>query len=110
MQQAQDKEEILLPWLGQTKRLPNIFPLKDFENFLKRNKFFEYKSYKIAQRLRDMGGESTLLKVKGKPIRVWIIPAFDSPEVEITQKLLTKRRLRFDYSKLDSIKLLWNSA
>jgi len=83
LQKANDKEEILLkrPWTdeesGQT-----MFRLKDFEAFLKRNKFFEYKSHKIAQRLRDRGGESRLLKIKGRPVRVWQIPAFDSAEVE----------------------------
>ena len=96
MQQAQDKEEILLrrPWTDEEVS-KTYFRLKDFENFLKRNKFFEYKSHKIAQRLRDMGGESTLLKVKGKPIRVWIIPAFDSPEVEISTKTFNQEEAPF---------------
>ena len=96
MQQAQDKEEILLrrPWTDE-EIAKTYFRLKDFENFLKRNKFFEYKSHKIAQRLRDMGGESTLLKVKGKPIRVWIIPAFDSPEVEISTKTFNQEEAPF---------------
>ena len=96
MQQAQDKEEILLrrPWTDEEIN-KTYFRLKDFENFLKRNKFFEYKSHKIAQRLRDMGGVSTLLKVKGKPIRVWIIPAFDSPEVEISTKTFNQEEAPF---------------
>ena len=96
MQQAQDKEEILLrrPWTDEEIN-KTYFRLKDFENFLKRNKFFEYKSHKIAQRLRDMGGVSTLLKVKGKPIRVWIIPAFDSPEVEVSTKTFNQEEAPF---------------
>ena len=51
---------------------------------LKRNKFFEYKTHKIAQRLRDLGGQSRLLRIKERPVRVWEIPAFDSAEVELT--------------------------
>ena len=84
MQQAQDKEEILLkrPWTDEEQQ-KTYFRLKDFDAFLKRNKFFEYKSHKIAQRLRDMGGESVLLKIKGRPIRVWQIPSFDAVNVEI---------------------------
>jgi hypothetical protein len=84
MQQAQDKEEILLkrPWTDEEEQ-KTYFRLKDFDAFLKRNKFFEYKSHKIAQRLRDMGGESVVLKIKGRPIRVWQIPSFDAVNVEL---------------------------
>jgi hypothetical protein len=84
MQQAQDKEEILLkrPWTDEEQQ-KTYFRLKDFDAFLKRNKFFEYKSHKIAQRLRDMGGESVVLKIKGRPIRVWQIPSFDAVNVEL---------------------------
>ena len=84
MQQAQDKEEILLkrPWTDEEQQ-KTYFRLKDFDAFLKRNKFFEYKSHKIAQRLRDMGGESMQLKIKGRSIRVWQIPSFDAVTVEL---------------------------
>ena len=55
LQQAQDKEEILLrrPWTDEEKN-QTFFRLKDFEAHLRKNKFFEYKSHKIAQRLRDV--------------------------------------------------------
>ena len=85
LQQAQDKEEILLrrPWTDEDTGL-TYFRLKDFESFLKKNKFFEYKSHKIAQRLRDINGESVVLKIKKRSVRVWQIPAFDSADVDIT--------------------------
>ena len=85
MQKANDKEEILLkkPWTDEETGT-TLFRLKDFEAFLKRNKFFEYKTHKIAQRLRDLGGQSRLLRIKERPVRVWEIPAFDSAEVELT--------------------------
>ena len=85
LQKANDKEEILLkrPWTDDEAGV-TIFRLKDFENFLKRNKFFEYKAHKIAQRLRDRGGESRLLKIKGRPVRVWQIPSFDTAEIEFS--------------------------
>ena len=84
MQKANDKEEILLkkPWTDEEDGLTYL-RLKDFEAFLKRNKFFEYKTHKIAQRLRDLGGQSRNLRIKNRQIRVWEVPAFDEEETEI---------------------------
>jgi|TARA_R100001079_G_C4310467_1_gene94878 hypothetical protein len=85
MQQAEDKEEILLkrPWTDEDEKM-TYFRLKDFDAHLKRNKFFEYKSHKIAQRLRDKGGESLQISIRGRPVRVWKIPSFDAVEVELS--------------------------
>tara|TARA_R110000744_G_scaffold379069_1_gene496281 strand:- start:4011 stop:5522 length:1512 start_codon:yes stop_codon:yes gene_type:complete len=82
LQQAQDREEILLrrPW---TEGTITYFRLKDFENHLKRNKFFEYKSHRIAQRLRDINGASTTLSIKGRNVRVWKVPSFQNSDVDI---------------------------
>ena len=84
LQVAQDKEEILLrkPWTDEDLGL-TYFRLKDFENFLKKNKFFEYKSHRIAQRLRDINGSSVVLKIKSRAVRVWKIPSFDTSDIEI---------------------------
>ena len=77
MQSALDREEILLrrPWTNEEEGR-TYFRLKDFEAFLKRNKFFEYKSNKIAQRLRDMNGAAEQFRIKGRTVRCWSIPAF----------------------------------
>ena len=85
LQQAHDKEEILLrrPWTDEDAGV-TYFRLKDFENFLKKNKFFEYKSHRIAQRLRDINGDSTVLKIKGRSVRVWQIPAFENADMELS--------------------------
>ena len=85
MQSANDKEEILLrrPWTDEDEGL-TYFRLKDFESFLKRNKFFEYKTHKIAQRLRDLGGESGVLRIKNRTVRVYKIPSFENASVELT--------------------------
>ena len=85
LQTAQDKEEILLrkPWTDEENNL-TYFRLKDFEAHLRKNKFFELKSHKIAQRLRDINGESTVLKIKGRGVRVWYIPAFEKGDMDIT--------------------------
>jgi len=87
LQQAQDKEEILLrrPWTDEDANI-TYFRLRDFEAHLRKNKFFEFKSHKIAQRLRDISGESTVLKIKGRAVRVWAIPSFDSADVELKPK------------------------
>ena len=84
MQKANDKEEILLkrPWTDEETSM-TLFRLKDFEAYLKRNKFFEYKLHKIAQRLRDMGGQSRALRIKGRLVRVWEVPAFDKADIDI---------------------------
>lgn len=85
MQNANDKEEILLrrPWTDEDEGL-TYFRLKDFESFLKRNKFFEYKTHKIAQRLRDIGGESGVLRIKNRTVRIYKIPAFDNVATELS--------------------------
>ena len=85
LQQAQDKEEILLrrPWTDEEAGV-TFFRLRDFEGHLRKNKFFEYKSHKIAQRLRDISGESVVLKIKGRAVRVWSIPSFDRADAHIT--------------------------
>ena len=84
MQTAQDKEEILLrrPWTDEEQNL-TYFRLRDFENFLKRNRFFDFKTHKIAQRLRDINGEAQVLRIKGRLVRVWVIPAFDKTQTNL---------------------------
>ena len=76
MQKADNREEILLrrPFTDDDEG-KTYFRLKDFDAFLRKNRFFEYKSHKIAQRLRDINGEATSLKINGKATRVWAIPA-----------------------------------
>jgi hypothetical protein len=97
MQQAQAKEEILLrrPWTDEEDNV-TYFRLRDFENFLKKNKFFEFKSHKIAQRLRDINGSSTVMKIQNRSVRVWVIPAFDNSDMELnTPNLGTKEETPF---------------
>ena len=53
---------------------------------MKKNKFFEYKSHRIAQRLRDIEGKSIPMRIKGRVVKVWEIPAFDNADVDITLK------------------------
>ena len=77
MQSAMDREEILLrrPWTDEEEGR-TYFRLKDFEAFLKRSKFFEYRSNKIAQRLREIDGAAEQFRIKGRTVRCWSVPAF----------------------------------
>tara|TARA_R100001369_G_scaffold92498_1_gene137926 strand:- start:3352 stop:3813 length:462 start_codon:yes stop_codon:yes gene_type:complete len=87
MQSAMDREEILLrrPWTDEEEGR-TYFRLKDFEAFLKRNKFFEYRSNKIAQRLRDIDGKSEQFRIKGRTVRCWSIPSFAKIEEEFESR------------------------
>ena len=84
MQTASNKEEILLrrPWTDEEEGY-TYFRLRDFENYLKRNRFFDFKTHKIAQRLRDIQGESATLRIKGRVVRVWRIPSFETPTTDV---------------------------
>ena len=85
-QRAEDREEILLrkPFYEEEKI---YFRLRDLERFLKQAKFFEYKSHQLAQRLREVSGESTQLSIKNKSIRVWAIPQYqDDVPLSLTAK------------------------
>ena len=78
LQQAQDREEILLrrPYTDE-KEEKTFFRLVDLENHLVKANFKNYKTHQIAQRLRDINGEATQINIKGKSVRVWMIPAFN---------------------------------
>jgi hypothetical protein len=78
-QKAEDKEEILLrrPWVDEEGEAVH-FRLKDFEGFLRKNRFSEFKTHKVAQRLRDINGEAVQIRIKGKPVRVWRVPIPDT--------------------------------
>jgi len=77
MQSAMDREEILLrrPWTDEEEGR-TYFRLKDFEAFLKRSKFFDYRSNKIAQRLREIDGRAEQFRIKGRTVRCWSVPSF----------------------------------
>ena len=96
MQSALEKEEILLrrPWTDE-KEGRTYFRLKDFEAFLKRNKFFEYKSSTIAQRLRDINGAAEQFRIKGRAIRCWSIPAYAKVEDEFESRFADEEDVPF---------------
>jgi hypothetical protein len=65
------------------------FRMKDLDAHLRRNNFSGLTTPKIAQRLRDMGGEPISLFLKNRTTRAWRIPTFagqdapfDTPEMK----------------------------
>ena len=77
MQQAEERDQILFrrPYTDDDSA-KTFFRLKDLELFLTKANFKSYKTHQIAQRLRDINGEATQIKIKGRAVRVWVIPAY----------------------------------
>ena len=76
-----DRDEILMgrPWTHE-EEARTYFRMKDLEAHLKRNNFVGLSAPKMAQRLRDMGGEPMSLFLKGRTVRCWRIPKFDKQD------------------------------
>ena len=96
MQSAMDREEILLrrPWTNEEEGR-TYFRLKDFEAFLKRSKFFDYRSNKIAQRLREIDGAAEQFRIKGRTVRCWSVPAFAKIEDEFPTRFTDDEDIPF---------------
>jgi hypothetical protein len=77
LQQALDRDEILLgrPWISEDEGKV-YFRIKDVEAHLKRNNFTGLTAPRMAQRLRDLGGEPVTLSLKGRATRLWRMPVF----------------------------------
>jgi hypothetical protein len=72
-----DREEILMgrPWTDDNEA-KTYFRMKDLEAHLVRNNFKGMTHPKMAQRLRDLGGEPISLFLKNRAARCWKIPRF----------------------------------
>ena len=84
-QAADEKEQILLkrPWTDESADF-TYFRLKDLEAHLVKANFKTYKTHQIAQRLRDINGEATQLRIQSKVVRLWKIPAHEQLTSRIT--------------------------
>jgi hypothetical protein len=83
MQQAMDRDEILMgrPWVNEDEAKV-YFRMKDLEAHLMRNNFKGLTAPKMAQRIRELGGEPISLFLKNRTARCWRMPMFgkqDSP-------------------------------
>jgi hypothetical protein len=77
LQQAMDRDEILMgrPWTDE-EEAKTYFRMKDLEAHLVRNNFKGMTHPKMAQRIRDLGGEPISLFLKNRAARCWKIPRF----------------------------------
>jgi hypothetical protein len=90
MARARSIDELLIgkPW---TDRGRTYFRLSDFLAYLDRKKFKGPGAHKVASMLKDRGGESEFIRLRGKGINVWSIPKFDEvqevlePTVEVPE-------------------------
>lgn len=91
MQQALDREEILMgrPWRNEEDG-KTYFRIKDLEGHFKRNNFIGMTAPKVAQRLRDIGGEPISLFLKNRTARCWRVPSFGSQDAPFETE--TKRK------------------
>ena len=78
LQQAMDRDEILMgrPWTDEDEA-KTYFRMKDLEAHLVRNNFKGMTAPKMAQRLRDLGGEPISLFLKNRAARCWKITRFN---------------------------------
>ena len=86
-QQAQEREEILLrrPWTDEAAGI-TLFRLAYVEMHLTKMGFKSYRTHQLAQRLRDINGQSKQINIKDKTVRVWEIPSYTSAttvEIEV---------------------------
>ena len=81
LQQALDRDEILMgrPWTDDVEA-KTYFRFKDLEAHLKRNNFLGMSLGRMAQRIRDLGGEPCTLYLKGRQTRCWRIPRFNKQD------------------------------
>jgi len=81
VQQAMDRDEILMgrPWTND-EEAKTYFRMKDLEAFLTRNNFKGMTAPKMAQRIRDMGGEPISMFLKNRAVRCWRLPRFNSQD------------------------------
>jgi hypothetical protein len=92
MQQAMDREELLMgrPWID-TEDGRCHFRMKDLDAHLLRNNFKGMTAPKMAQRLRDMGGEPISMFLKGRTVRCWRIPAFTQQDAPFTTETVRQQ-------------------
>ena len=77
--QALNRDELLLrkPW---TEEGTTWFRLKDLQDYLTRNKFTFFNTGQLVQALRHLKGKSEKYNLKGRTVRVWGVPAYQTQD------------------------------
>ena len=87
LQQAMDRDEILMgrPWVNEEEAAV-YFRMKDLEAHLKRNNFVGLTTPRMAQRIRDLGGEPITASLKNRATRLWKMPTFKKQDAPFDTK------------------------
>jgi hypothetical protein len=87
LQQAMDRDEILMgrPWVNEEEAAV-YFRMKDLEAHLKRNNFVGLTTPRMAQRIRDLGGEPITVSLKNRATRLWKMPTFKKQDAPFDTK------------------------
>lgn len=83
--QCEDWEDLAtstMPYTDVEQKI-TYFKIKDFLDFLERNRFRELKMHKISVILKQRGATHGGFKIKGKYINLWSIPAFETQEANL---------------------------
>jgi len=92
LQQGMDRDEILMGrvWTDEDNGLV-YFRIKDLEAHLRRSNFGALSAPKMAQRLRDLGGNPSVISLKGRSARVWAVPVFDAQDSPFDAPIATDK-------------------
>ena len=75
--------------MDRRRKNETYFRLKDLEGHLLKANFKHFKTHQIAQRLRDINGEATQLRIQSKVVRLWKIPAHKVTKTQIRDPRFT---------------------
>jgi len=90
LQQAMDRDEILMgrPWVNEDEAKV-YYRMKDLEAHLLRNNFKGLTAPKMAQRIRELGGEPISLFLKNRTVRCWRMPMFSKQDAPFDTHRIT---------------------
>lgn len=90
--QARNKEELLLgkPWSDERY---HWFRMSDFYAFLEKLKFKDFKINQICSVLKENGGETDFIKIKGKGINIWKYPCFEKQTEPFSEPLINDKEV-----------------
>jgi hypothetical protein len=73
--EAMTIDEILIDkaWSPEDEEV-TYFRLSSLENYLNKKRFSNFSSTQMCARIRELGGDSTKKKIRGKVYHLWFIP------------------------------------
>lgn len=89
---AKHRDEMVLgkPWIEEGR---HFFRLADFMAYLERNHFKEFKLNQVASIIKEVGGETGVFEIMGRPIAYWSLPEYIHNKVPFKIDELPKERI-----------------